>query len=154
MPKNRYNKVDRNFRQEVSYMDRRLNKLGALAMSAALASSLLLHIFPAVSVYAASELSAFEITEQMGVGWNLGNSLDSAIQGFSSGNILDYETQWGNPVVTKSLIDKVKAKGFNTVRIPVTWYQHISSDGSYTIDNAWMSRVRSAAMTNGWEMKN
>lgn len=123
-------------------MDRRLNKLGALAMSAALASSLLLHIFPAVSVYAASELSAFEITEQMGVGWNLGNSLDSAIQGFSGGNILDYETQWGNPVVTKSLIDKVKAKGFNTVRIPVTWYQHISSDGSYTINNAWMSRVK------------
>lgn len=78
----------------------------------------------------------------MGVGWNLGNSLDSHIEGKSWESIYQYETQWGNPVVTESLIKTVQAKGFNTVRIPVTQYQHISSDGSYTIDPEWMARVK------------
>lgn len=37
----------------------------------------------------------------MKVGWNLGNSLDSVGSGLSS------ETSWGNPIVTKELIDAV-----------------------------------------------
>lgn len=125
-------------------MNRKKAKKGALALSAALASVFMVHTFSElpVSVSAATVLSVSEITEQMGVGWNLGNSLDAHNQEFSSSNIRDYETQWSNPVVTKSLIDKVKAKGFNTVRIPITWYQHISTDSSYTIDPDWMNRVK------------
>lgn len=123
-------------------------------VSAAVASLFCLQLFSAVpaSVSAETVYSAAEITEKMGVGWNLGNSLDSNNSGFSSRNILDYETQWSNPVVTRELIDAVKKKGFNTVRIPVTWYQHISSDGNYTIDSAWMARVKEVvdyAYSNG-----
>ncbi|MGA5895896.1 cellulase family glycosylhydrolase [Streptomyces venetus] len=64
--------------------------------------------------------------------WNLGNSLD-AIPG---------ETSWGNPPVTKALFDTIKAQGFRSVRIPVTWTDHQSSTAPYTIDAAWMNRVK------------
>jgi len=87
----------------------------------------------------AAGLSADQIVKEMKIGWNVGNSLDSTP---STSDISKHETAWGNPVVTQELIDAVKAKGFNTVRIPTTWYPHVSKDGSYTIDPAWFARVK------------
>lgn len=88
-------------------------------------------------VLAADSMTAFEITENMKIGWNLGNSLDATTSGATA--TIDSETAWGNPKTTQALIDAVKAKGFNTVRIPTTWYQHL--DGENNIDPAWMARV-------------
>lgn len=51
-----------------------------------------------------------------------------------------YETFWGNPVTSKALIDDIKDAGFGTVRIPVTYYNHIDSNGK--IDKAWLERVK------------
>lgn len=94
-------------------------------------------------------MSVDEITKNMGLGWNLGNSLES--NGITTDvyfstvdiSIDDYEQFWGNPKVTEDLITAVKNKGFNTIRIPVTWYEHITYDnGNYTIDSAWMDRVQ------------
>ena len=86
---------------------------------------------------AADYMTAFEITENMKIGWNLGNTLDSH-GGFATG--LATETSWGNPKTTKAMIDAVKAKGFNTVRIPTTWYNHL--DGDNNVDPQWMARVK------------
>ena len=68
----------------------------------------------------------------MGVGWNLGNSLDA----IGPGN----ETAWGNPVVNQQLLNAVKAAGFDTVRLPVAW-SAFSNASNYTIDPAWLNRV-------------
>ena len=76
------------------------------------------------------------ILEDMGLGWNLGNSLDA-----TGGSGLDTETSWSNPKTTQALIDKVKSLGFNTVRVPVSWGKHVSDD-NYTIDSAWLARVK------------
>ena len=76
------------------------------------------------------------ILEGMGLGWNLGNSLDA-----TGGSGLDTETSWSNPKTTQALIDKVKSLGFNTVRVPVSWGKHVSGD-NYTIDSAWLERVK------------
>lgn len=66
-------------------------------------------------------------------GWNIGNSLE----------VPDGETAWGNPAVSKQLIDGVKAAGFNAVRIPCAWSSHLVKDADpFTIDPAWMKRVR------------
>lgn len=83
--------------------------------------------------------TAFEITEDMGLGWNLGNSFDSYN---SNVDKLDAnsETTWGNPKTTNEMLDTVKAKGFNTIRVPVTWFQHV--DDNYKIDEAWLARVK------------
>lgn len=81
-----------------------------------------------------ADITAEELFAQMTAGWNLGNSLDAVGNGMTS------ETAWGNPKVTKELIDAVKAAGFDTVRIPVTWMGHFDAD-TYEIDAEWLARV-------------
>lgn len=39
------------------------------------------------------------------------------------------------------MIDAVKAQGFNTVRIPVSWGNHTTGD-NFTIDSKWLARVK------------
>src|SRR5690606_5013077 len=75
----------------------------------------------------------------MTVGWNLGNSMEAinANNGVYTGN----ETTWGNPAVTKELIDAVKAAGFNAVRIPVSWSHQMEAGTDYKIKLAWKQRV-------------
>lgn len=95
-------------------------------------------------------LDAMEIVRQMGIGWNLGNTFDAT--GGSKANVYSQETSWGNPKVTAELIHRVKEAGFDTIRIPVTWYRQLSTDGSYTVAPAFMDRVREVvdmAMSEG-----
>jgi aryl-phospho-beta-D-glucosidase BglC (GH1 family) len=65
-------------------------------------------------------------------GWNLGNSLDASPE----------ETSWGQPRTTKNLLDSVRAQGFKSIRIPVTWSDHQGAAPNYTTDPAYMSRVK------------
>ena len=90
----------------------------------------------AKNVTAADVMTAFEITEDMQIGWNLGNTLDAN----TTGRGLDSETSWGCPKATQELMNAIKAKGFNTVRIPTTWFNHV--DGDFNIDSQWMARVK------------
>ncbi len=87
-------------------------------------------------------MTAKEIVEDMKIGWNLGNSLDSTNykKEFigSKKNVTYYETLWGNPVTTKEMITKLAQAGFNSVRLPVTYYDHMK-DGK--IDKLWLDRV-------------
>ena len=104
----------------------------------------LMVLIAALPLNAAAEkltgLTAKEIVAQMKLGWNLGNSFD-ATNGNKS-NIYSQETSWGNPKVTKEAIYRVKEAGFSTIRIPVTWYRQMVNDGSYTIEPAFMARVK------------
>lgn len=64
--------------------------------------------------------------------------------GINIGNTLEAtggETSWGNPKVTKSYIDGLKALGFNAVRIPCAWDSHITNQATNEIDPAWLDRV-------------
>lgn len=81
------------------------------------------------------ELTAIEYAQTMGIGWNLGNSLDAYASGKSN------ETCWGNAKATQATFNAVKAAGFTTVRIPVTWMGHIGAAPNYTIETAWLNRV-------------
>ncbi|WP_250034770.1 cellulase family glycosylhydrolase [Paractinoplanes maris] len=73
-------------------------------------------------------------------GWNLGNSLDATGAD---------ETSWGNPRVTEALLDGVKAQGFKSIRIPVTWGQHQGGAPGYTIEAAYLARVKEVV---GWAL--
>lgn len=92
-------------------------------------------VFPAYYIPADQtdmrNISSLELAAEMGIGWNLGNSLE-AIGG---------ETAWGNPKTTKSFIDEVKAAGFNSIRIPVAWSKFSNAE-NFTLDPAWMARVQ------------
>lgn len=82
------------------------------------------------------ELDQTAITAAMGMGWNLGNQLEA------SSNKVPSETAWGNPTITEDLIKAVKAQGFNTIRIPVSYLSKIGEAPDYTIDSAWLDRVQ------------
>ncbi len=82
-----------------------------------------------------NSMSSAEIVEDIKIGWNLGNTLDSHDTTTS-----DTEIGWGNPKTTQAMIDAVQDAGFNAVRVPVTWSDHMSADG--TVDSAWMARVK------------
>lgn len=100
--------------------------------------------FVALNLTASAEeltgLTAHEIVAQMGLGWNLGNTFD-AMHG-NQKNVYSQEQSWGNPKVEPELIHKVKEAGFNTIRIPVTWFTQLSNDGTYTINPAFLARVK------------
>ena len=83
--------------------------------------------------------SAREIADNMIPGINLGNTLEACNCSWLS-NKLDYETGWQPTKTTQKIIDYYKQLGFKSVRIPVAWYAHTSSN--YTIDSAWMNRVK------------
>ena len=73
--------------------------------------------------------------KELGLGWNMGNHFDSINDGVSG------ETIWGNPECTQATFDGVKAAGFTSVRIPVTWMGHIGEAPDYQIEEAWMNRI-------------
>lgn len=77
------------------------------------------------------DISSLDLASEMGLGWNLGNSLEA----------IGEETAWGNPKTTKALIYEVKAAGFNAVRIPVAWSK-FSNPETFEIDPVWMARVQ------------
>ncbi|MBO4822756.1 MAG: cellulase family glycosylhydrolase [Prevotella sp.] len=88
-------------------------------------------------------ISAFTFVERMGLGYNLGNTLDSNPLGSwwdpEDKTPYDFETQWGQPETTQEIIDFIAERGFKTIRVPVTWGIHCNSNG--TIRKDWMNRV-------------
>jgi endoglucanase len=81
------------------------------------------------------DITARQLVYDMKVGWNLGNTLDAP----------EGETAWGNPMTSQAMIDAVKAMGFKTVRIPVTWEKHMGGASAYTVNAAWLDRVETIA---------
>src|SRR5690606_32783792 len=75
--------------------------------------------------------SAFDISNDMDAGWNLGNTLD-AVGG---------ETNWGKPQTQRYMIDAIAHRGFKTNRGPVTWDGNFQEGGNHTIDWTWLNRV-------------
>ena len=87
--------------------------------------------------------------DEMGFGWNLGNTFD-AWSGDEQDQGLESETSWGCTKTTEEIIKGLVKKGIKTIRIPVTWHNHII-DENYTIDPNWMKRVKQVV---DWSIKN
>lgn len=105
----------------------RARRFTALIAAAALALSTV----GAQESVAAPARSAMSVLAAMEPGWNVGNTLDA----------IPDETSWGNPPITKALFDSVRAQGFRSVRIPVTWGNHQAATAPFTIDPAFLNRV-------------
>ena len=82
------------------------------------------------------DLNRQQITEAMGVGYNLGNSLEANSGGTPN------ETAWGNPVLTKEFVLAAKTAGFQSIRIPVSYLSKIDDNNGYKIDSAWLDHVQ------------
>lgn len=89
--------------------------------------------------------SSYEFVENLVLGYNLGNTLDADpgnSEWWTSGaphTPIEYETSWGQPETTQEIINAIVEKGFNVIRVPVTWTHHIDDNGN--VDSDWMNRV-------------
>ena len=86
------------------------------------------------------KVTSKQIIDEMGFGWNLGNTFD-AFTDKKQNEGLSSETCWGVTKTTEESIEGLSTRGFKTIRIPVTWHNHLI-DNSYTIDPEWMERVK------------
>ena len=86
---------------------------------------------------------ATALAATLGLGWNMGNHFDAYYNGSWAGDLEGYpaEEAWGNPKATKATFTGLKAAGFTSVRIPVSWLNMIGEAPDYTIDATWMNRV-------------
>lgn len=101
--------------------------LGALTVSAAAEAQTL------------PDNEAIVFADSLGAGWNLGNAFDAGNCSWLT-NEMDYETAWCGAKTTKELIKEIKSVGFSTIRIPVSWHNHV--DGNYQISDQWADRVQ------------
>ena len=87
---------------------------------------------------AASELSLTpeNFAENLGAGWNLGNTLEAVSGGEVS------ETAWGNPKASQEMIDAVADAGFKTIRVPVSYIGKINDENNYMVEPEWLDRVK------------
>ena len=91
-------------------------------------------------------LSSLEITDEIAPGVNLWNTLDAVCWWCTEcSNSLESETVWGNPYTTPEMIQAIADRGFKSLRIPVTWFNHMGVYPNYKIDKEWMDRVEEVA---------
>ena len=72
------------------------------------------------------------LIQDMGIGWNLGNTFDTKHRD---------KTAWGNPLVSQELIDAIYNKGFKTIRIPITWQFNLGEAPDYIIDKQYLNDI-------------
>lgn len=83
-----------------------IKKLSAFVTAAAMAAGAVPMINVTEAEAAINATSPQDIISKMGIGWNLGNSLDTNGTGEKS------EEYWGNPKTTKELIEFVHDQAF------------------------------------------
>ena len=84
--------------------------------------------------------TAKDAVKNMGVGWNLGNTLDANDATKTWTTTAQHETCWGQPVTKPELLKMMKEAGYGAIRVPITWYQEMDTNGK--VNDAWMKRVK------------
>lgn len=88
--------------------------------------------------------NSVQMASALKIGWNLGNALDASscdAWAYSAGNTLEYSWLPHKQPASHDLIKAVAAAGFKSIRIPISWHNHMNKS-TYKIDASWMSRVK------------
>ncbi|MEQ8555226.1 MAG: cellulase family glycosylhydrolase [Cyclobacteriaceae bacterium] len=91
------------------------------------------------------DITGLEIAAEMAPGVNLYNTLDAVCWWCDQHNGLESETVWGQPYTTPQMIEAIADRGFRSLRLPVTWFNHMGPAPDYIIDKEWMDRVEEVA---------
>ncbi len=94
----------------------------------------------AVPLRAPAAGSSSDFVRRMGLGWNLGNTLEACGDWIKGTAVRDFETAWGNPETTRAMLTAIRAAGFRSVRIPVAWSNRIGP--GHRINPALLDRVQ------------
>ncbi len=88
------------------------------------------------------ENEAMDFLKKLGFGWNLGNTFDAEKGDWNrKADEMTVETSWGNPKTSEAMIDALCQAGFTTIRVPVSWHDHVSG-ADYEISERWLARVQ------------
>lgn len=110
-------------------------------LSTILALVLVFSVVPAAVAADKEPTASQKYVEAMGQGWNLGNTFDGVDTDLSKEDL--GEEAWGNPIVTRELIHAVKAKGYDSIRMPLTLYhRYTETGGKAVIDTEWLARYK------------
>jgi endoglucanase len=82
-------------------------------------------------------MTSMQMSTTMMPGWNLGNTLEASGT-YVWGSNTFAEGNWA-PAATQAMFNSIKAAGFKSVRIPISWKQY--ADASDNISPQWMDRV-------------
>jgi hypothetical protein len=87
-------------------------------------------------------ITGWDMMEQLGMGINIGNTLDARPWSGDRplSNPMDGETYWGAPRIEKWHFEAIAMKGFDNVRIPISWEPHMDRSGR--ISAQFMNRVQ------------
>lgn len=96
-----------------------------------------------ITQYEIPDNEAMAFLKKMGVGWNLGNTFDAHDDSFK-GDDLKMETRWVGVKTTQEMINAVREAGFSTLRLPVSWHNHVSGE-DFEINIPWLERVQEVA---------
>ncbi|MBR5751156.1 MAG: glycoside hydrolase family 5 protein [Clostridia bacterium] len=83
---------------------------------------------------------AMAFLREMGIGWNLGNTFDAYNDALPKSREMEMETVWCGFRTTENTIKAVAEAGFTTLRLPVSWHNHV--DGEFVISRQWLDRVQ------------
>ncbi|MBP0976227.1 MAG: glycoside hydrolase family 5 protein [Oscillospiraceae bacterium] len=86
------------------------------------------------------EGEGMEFVQKLKLGWNLGNTFDATDESITPERELSLESSWCGQITKLENIEAIKGAGFQTVRIPVSWHNHVDSE--FHISKAWMNRVK------------
>ena len=81
-------------------------------------------------VVAAAPLTPLQMQAKMGLGWNLGNTLDAPTEG-----------AWA-AAARESDIEAAASVGFTSIRVPVQWGHHQSASAPFSVNASWIARVQ------------
>lgn len=82
---------------------------------------------------------------KLGYGFVLGDSLDVNTFDGQKKKGESWETGWGNDAITEDLIKSIKDRGFKTIKIPISWEDHVHYDSTCKTcecDAWWKTRCK------------
>lgn len=95
-----------------------------------------------VTRYDLPDNEAIRFVQNLGAGWNLGNTFDATRAGKVT-NEMAIEWEWVGVKTTREMIQLLKDTGFGVLRIPVSWHNHVDAD--FNISTPWLDRVQEVA---------
>ena len=91
--------------------------------------------------YEIPDNEAMAFVKNMSIGWNLGNTFDANDDNWGNRDEMQMEKAWVGVYTTREMIQAVHAAGFNTLRLPVSWHNHVDKE-TFKISEKWLDRVQ------------
>ena len=111
--------------------------------------TIVIPVIEAMKKFELPDNEAMRFMRELKTGWDLGNTFDAYDdQGWFKGEEPTMETAWHRDRTTRELIAALKEAGFNVIRIPVSWHNHV--DENCRIHPDWIARVKEVA---GWAVE-